>query len=104
MVKELVKKHLAFFYNYEKIASDCIYKMEAGEEKYGSVLQTNNGRDADLDAYQDLLDTINYSVQGYYEEDDSFVAAERDLDIDHLCYVAGKIRKRLIAKGIITEE
>jgi hypothetical protein len=38
-------------------------RREMGIKKYGVPLQTNNGRDALIDAYQELLDLLVYLRQ-----------------------------------------
>lgn len=38
-----------------------------GLKTYGTVLTTNNGRDAMWDAIEEAADLLNYLVQGYIE-------------------------------------
>lgn len=88
----------------KRVRGDCIFKMEAGEEKYGSPLMTRNGRIALLDAYQDLLDTINYTVQAYLEEKDPNEREWLRMMVDGLFSIAGRMRNNLINKGVLDNE
>jgi len=53
------------------IAADCLAgvltdlerRSKEGEKKYGTQLHTNNGRDALIDFYQEILDAIVYIRQ-----------------------------------------
>lgn len=85
------------------VIEDCIFKMEASEEKYGSALMTKNGRIAALDAYTDLIDTINYLVQEYLEAE-PVEKVMISLQIYRLSNIAGGIRYRLEKKGILSNE
>jgi hypothetical protein len=49
------------------VASDLEARITFGEKKYGTRLKTNNGRNSLMDAYQELLDFLNYSMQGHME-------------------------------------
>lgn len=49
------------------VAHDLEARVEMGATKYGARLQTNNGRDAIMDAYQEVLDGINYLKQALLE-------------------------------------
>lgn len=40
-----------------------------GEQKYGTRLQTFNGRNALIDAYQEALDLVMYLRQKFLEEE-----------------------------------
>ena len=52
---------------YEGVASDLERRAEVGSKKYGTRLKTHNGRNPDFDAYQELLDFINYACQARLE-------------------------------------
>lgn len=45
------------------LVRDIIARAEAGRIKYGRYLETNNGRDALLDLYQEQLDAAAYTCQ-----------------------------------------
>ena len=45
------------------VVSDLLARMELGVERYGTPLQPNNGRDALLDMYEELLDAVVYLKQ-----------------------------------------
>lgn len=47
---------------------DVQARKQLGLEQYGTVLQANNGRNAWLDAYQELLDAAAYIGQAIEEE------------------------------------
>jgi hypothetical protein len=51
------------------VLSDIRERAETGKEKYGCYLQTNNGRDALWDAYQEALDLVMYLRQVLLEQD-----------------------------------
>jgi hypothetical protein len=50
-----------------EVATDHEKRIEMGEKKYGQRLRTNNGRDAFLDAYQEVLDFLSYLMQAILE-------------------------------------
>lgn len=50
-----------------EVAEDIEARIRLGERKYGTRLKAFNGRDALLDAYQEILDFLNYSMQGVVE-------------------------------------
>ena len=45
------------------VIADIEARMKAGKEKYGTLLQTHNGRDALWDAYQEAMDLCMYLRQ-----------------------------------------
>lgn len=45
------------------VVEDIKARVEAGRAKYGTVLQSNNGRDALMDAYQEAIDLVMYLRQ-----------------------------------------
>jgi hypothetical protein len=57
----------------EHLVQDIGSRVNSGEKKYGVRLKTNNGRNATLDAYQEILDFLNYSIQGYLERKEGFL-------------------------------
>jgi hypothetical protein len=99
-IKELIRLYVGSGPTMD-IVYDIDLKLAAGEEKYGSPLMTLNGRSADLDAYQDILDTIVYSIQGYYEETNQFRKADRQLEIIALFRVAKAIKYRLVVAKVL---
>lgn len=61
---------------YDKtIVDDLHYRSRIGLERYGTTLKTNNGRDALIDTYEELLDAYVYTVQHSME-------SEPDVDDD----------------------
>lgn len=102
LVKEVIRQQ--FNDIGEEVIEDCVYKMEASEAKYGSPLMTKNGRVAALDAYTDLIDTINYLVQDYTEEEDINKKGIIRMDISRLARTARNVRYRLQDLGVLIDE
>jgi hypothetical protein len=51
------------------VARDIYKRMEQGTQIYGTPLQPHNGRDALVDAYEEVLDLAQYLRQVIYERD-----------------------------------
>ena len=51
------------------VLADIQARVEAGKQKYGTLLQTNNGRLALWDLYQELIDACMYIRQRILEEE-----------------------------------
>jgi len=49
------------------VIQDLVDRANFGREKYGTYLETNNGRDALMDAYQEALDLCMYLRQAIEE-------------------------------------
>lgn len=86
---------------YEPVIRDIKLRGEMGKKKYGSYLMTHNGRDADLDLYQELCDAIVYNAQGVLEETDTEQKLRRSNDGNILFDIAWRCRGRLVEKGIL---
>lgn len=54
----------------DHVLSDLIQRAYFGKEKYGTMLKTNNGRDALVDAYQEALDLVMYLKQTLLEREE----------------------------------
>ena len=54
---------------FEAVIADIRARAEMGKEKYGTYLETFNGRSALLDAYQEALDLAQYLKQLLMEEE-----------------------------------
>jgi hypothetical protein len=50
------------------VKNDLEARSQAGEKKYGTRLKTNNGRNAMVDAYQEVLDLACYLRQMIEEQ------------------------------------
>ena len=50
-----------------RLEDDMRARDEMGRAKYGTALQTHNGRSATADAYQETLDLCAYTMQAYLE-------------------------------------
>jgi hypothetical protein len=53
------------------VLADLLARMEAGQQRYGTLLETHNGRDALMDAYQEALDLCMYLRQAIMERDNA---------------------------------
>lgn len=51
------------------VIRDIEERVKLGEQKYGTRLQTFNGRNALIDAYQEALDLVMYLRQKLLEEE-----------------------------------
>ncbi len=54
---------------WELVIADMEERNKIGTEKYGTPLQAHNGRDALVDAYQEILDAAVYLRQAIEERD-----------------------------------
>lgn len=52
------------------VVADLQERADTGKEKYGTYLETHNGRDALWDAYQEALDLVMYLRQAILERDE----------------------------------
>ncbi len=52
------------------VLQDIQARIDAGKEKYGTLLQTHNCRDALMDAYQEAIDLCMYLKQSMLEGND----------------------------------
>lgn len=53
----------------DAVIADMQHRRAQGTAKYGTELQTHNGRDAMMDAYQEALDLVMYLKQALLERD-----------------------------------
>lgn len=53
------------------VLSDIQARVDAGQKKYGTKLQTSNNRNALWDAYQEAIDLVMYLRQAILEADAS---------------------------------
>lgn len=53
----------------QRVIADIAERIKVGKAKYGTELRTNNGRDALVDAYQEILDLAQYVKQELMERD-----------------------------------
>jgi hypothetical protein len=54
---------------HDLVAQDMALRKQQGFDKYGTLLQPHNGRDALRDAYEEALDGAAYLRQALYERD-----------------------------------
>ena len=58
------------------VIADIEVRVKAGKEKYGTLLQTHNGRSALWDLYQELIDACMYIRQHLLEDEQAGSAPE----------------------------
>ena len=51
------------------VLADIRERAETGKRKYGTYLETNNGRNALWDAYQEAIDLVMYLRQALLEQE-----------------------------------
>ncbi len=51
------------------VVDDLYQRADMGLQKYGVPLQPFNGRDPEIDEYQELMDSLLYRRQRIYERD-----------------------------------
>ena len=66
---EQPKPHLGQTVVADQVLLDIQARVELGLERYGTKLQTFNGRDALWDAYQEALDLVMYLRQAIMERE-----------------------------------
>lgn len=71
-----------------KLIADMRERRDMGIRKHGTPLQPNNGRDAVVDCYQEVLDSIVYCKQAVIEGRDGMLSVYRSL-----LAVAGELRE-----------
>ncbi len=76
--------------NRQEVAADHESRIAFGEKKYGQRLKINNGRDALMDAYQELLDFLSYAMQAHLEGDGTILPM-----FDAVSVFASELRGRL---------
>ena len=54
----------------DEVVLDLNARSDMGEKKYGTPLRTFNGRNAMMDLYQELLDSVMYAKQVLMEMED----------------------------------
>lgn len=63
------------------VSADIEARKAQGVQKYGTLLQPNNGRDALVDAYQEVIDLTQYLRQAKAEGHDVDVAYHASLEL-----------------------
>ena len=53
----------------DAVLADLKERADVGRQKYGTLLETNKGRDALMDAYQEALDLVMYLKQTLMERE-----------------------------------
>lgn len=62
---------------WDLVIADMRQRDQIGTQRYGVPLQPQNGRDALVDAYQEILDAAVYLRQAIYERDNPATEGER---------------------------
>ena len=60
------------------VIADLKRRDAVGRKKYGTTLQSHNGRDALVDAYQEALDLAMYLRQAILERDDECISGHEN--------------------------
>lgn len=106
--RPILADNLTSAYVYNKpliqVAQDHESRIAFGEKKYGQRLKINNGRDAIMDSYQELLDFLSYAMQAHLEGKEGFIEL-----FDEVANIAALVRERLSIKvddmeAILTED
>lgn len=77
---------------------DLRVRSDMGVRKYGTTLKTHNGRSAMMDAYQEVLDAIMYSMQAGMEAESQSDYTWRLELVHELGDVARRMRKELYGR------
>ena len=67
-----------------EVIKDLLDRSKEGEKKYGTLLKTNNGRNALMDAYQEALDLCMYLKQCLMENSSMYVVESNDINITRI--------------------
>lgn len=86
------------------IKKDIMDRDRAGELKYGTRLRLNNGRNALVDLYQELLDATVYAAQYTFENEPmgpagGFTVAKALGMVARLLTEADNVRKLIVAQA-----
>lgn len=84
----------------ELVVADMEERDRLGRKRYGRPLETHNGRDALVDAYQEVLDGIVYLRQSLEERNDHGLASIYRVQIG----VALRLRKVIATRSGAAEE
>ena len=76
------------------ILRDMQDRIEEGFKRYGTYLQTFNGRSPLVDAYQEMLDAIQYLAQAHLETENDYFHTLMIIQIG----AAALLKKHLIAE------
>lgn len=68
----------------ELVLKDIEERIADGEKKYGTKLQTHNGRNALKDLYQELIDAVMYIRQEIEERNDIFAFFQKLVDNEYV--------------------
>ncbi len=79
---------------YVALRDDLIARAESGLKKYGTRLRTNNGRAAEVDFYQEVLDAIMYSMQARLEGKNSISNQSFELLVSLAARLAVELNER----------
>lgn len=80
--------------NIVALREDLFQRAELGKSKYGTYLRTENGRDSQVDLYQELLDAVMYAGQCKLEDRDGVAGNLFEVLCNLASQVAGELNKR----------
>src|ERR1700733_651334 len=75
LVTEDLDRHYPQAFALDLVRDDLTARKQLGLDRYGSLLQAHNGRDALRDLYEELLDALVYCKQWLEENDEDDAAA-----------------------------
>jgi hypothetical protein len=68
------------------VVADLVERKRIGTERYGTPLQPFNGRDALVDAYQEVLDLANYVRQRIWEDEHRETRGKPEITVRQFAY------------------
>jgi len=87
----------------ELVIEDLKQRSETGRQKYGTYLQTHNGRNALADLYQELLDAVQYAKQHLLEADSLHSQRQHCIKSWIIDALAREIHSNAVDKGFYDE-
>jgi hypothetical protein len=78
----------------EAVREDLIARAEMGQKKYGTKLRVNNGRRAEVDLYQELMDALMYAMQAKAEGSSRIAAGYTELLLELCRQLAAELDKQ----------
>lgn len=87
----------------QALAGDLLGRGAFGVRKYGTMLQPHNGRRADRDCYEEVLDALAYAEQRVREEQTGLGPGEKSWELlfwaeqrGDLATIAERVRRRAV--------
>lgn len=80
--------------NLKLLLAELVQRAETGKQKYGTYLRVDNGRDCEMDLYQELCDAIMYAAQAHMEGKPGPGSGFVEILVQLASQIAGHINKR----------